>query len=278
MAGCVSHWREPVPVGGSCTITNGVHGQCEEGAICVAFGTLAGTCEQFCSPMSDGDGTFTNCLSLDGDEQTCRPISSIEGLGFCVEACSPFPRRPDGGYPDCRSPLDTCNPFLATEDRAVTVSGECLNVPRERNDRQPGEVCTDPGFRGGGCGDVAHCREVIPGASTGICQSLCNPFSTVSAVCGPNATCDVKPVLSGSAAGACVEGAQPGQPGDRCEDVGETCEGDGTFCFPVGSSGRGECLSVCRVGFANDCPAGRRCSVDLFSSATMPYLGACIPD
>jgi hypothetical protein len=205
-------------------------------------------------------------------EDACAPIS-IDGLGFCQELCEPFPRRPEGEYPGCDNPEDSCIPYTQRDDRPVLPVGQC---GLDEGTIPAGGVCPETGVLGGGCVDFAVCLAAEVDAVEGECLPLCENFVEDSG-CADGTTCSgVPPLLGTLAFSFCVNDAQPGNVGDRCTEPGTPCAGDGTLCITVDQAGTNECVAVCRQGFGEDCGTGTTCRTGVFGSQVPSFMGICL--
>lgn len=195
--------------------------------------------------------------------EVCSP-SALDGLGFCNEGCTPYPRG-TGSY-GCEEATDTCLPFVARDDRPVEPQGFCAE---EEGTVAAGENCSNPGFLGGDCEDFAVCLELVEGG-TAQCLPLCEPFAVGGCAAYDDfATCSgVPPLLGQLNFSFCID-AQAGAIGDRCSEEGTPCAADSSICL-------GEvCEAVCRIGF-DDCAEGTECVGGQLNPDVVPtFMGLC---
>lgn len=209
--------------------------------------------------------------ALGASSSVCTP-SAISGFGLCAEGCTPYPRTGGGEY-GCDDSSASCLPFIPRSDRPVTPLGACQ---ADTGTVAAGGTCGTPGRLGGDCQDFAVCLSDTQAATTGTCLPLCEPFGEG---CGEFGTCSgVPPLLGQLNFSFCLADAQPGNPYDRCEEVGLPCAADGTLCFPPTQNGPAECMPVCRQGFT-DCAGfnGRTCRTGFLNPDVVPgFMGLCL--
>jgi hypothetical protein len=266
----------PVAPGAVCDIDDyGNFANCPEGYICLpesAGGTAR--CTQICDPTSSAAGTLADCAGPAGD-LVC-PASGINGIGFCQDACEPYPRRADYG---CAAD-ETCAPFIGRDDVPVEPQGYCTG---DEGGAAVGAACANEGYLGNGncpasdagcgCADLNVCLGDDSGRAE--CASLCEPFSSVSDQCGSSTCSSVPPLLGSLNLSFCIEGAQAGDAFDECFDPGTPCAADGTICIEF-TDGSAACLPICREGFT-DCAefAGTTCEAGAFNDPVPAFMGVC---
>lgn len=228
-----------------------------------------------------------NLPSTFANDFACTP-STLDGLGFCNESCTPYPRGGDYG---CEDETDSCFPFVAVDDEFVVPGGTCQETTAGA-DIAPGETCTstppdapDSEFFifGALCADLAVCfpNSADDEETEGTCLPICEPLSEGQCSDIENGSCRGDLPLQGIwAYSLCTNETQPGSVGDTC-DAGEDdpffCSQDGAMCFTdTAGATRGTCTISCRAGF-DDCePYGLDCATGLFNADIVPsYMGIC---
>ena len=256
---CVEDGREVVGEGRACLEPGRI---CEEGLVCSAVDSAEARCVTSCDPLEASDEHYASCPRGDA----CAPSRTAE-IGFCLEGCTPYPRRP-GEY-ECASSLDTCLPFVARTDIPVEPQGYCSE---DDGFAQAGEECRNDGTVGGECRDFAVCID-LDDRGAAECLPLCESFSELD--CPDRDTCSgIPPIAEQLNFSFCITDAQPGAIGDRCTDEGLPCAADDSICLDMG--GGPSCLAVCREGF-DDCAefAGRCNTGDLNPDVVPSYMGLC---
>lgn len=211
--------------------------------------------------------------------EVCAPLS-IEGIGYCDQGCTPFPRLGPGNY-ECEEDNATCLPFVPREDIPVVPQGICSS---DEGTSGPGGDCGDPGFLGGDCEDFAVCFGENEGDTTGTCFALCEPFGQNEECAEFNQACSGIPPLVGQQNFSFCTDPEPGnegQIGERCSEEGISCAADNSICLDMTGSGDPRCLGVCRAdefGF-DDCAVyddDTQCVTgDLNPDVVPTYMGLC---
>jgi hypothetical protein len=264
---------EPLAIAGLVTAVAAI----DEGAVLFTTNdvvTAPGTGEGAVRVLHAAGGVGPVAVTLPGNSgEVCAP-SAINGIGFCNQACTPFPRDPGSNY-GCDGESQGCFPIVLTDAEATAPIGICNG---DTGTIAPYEACADSGSIGE-CDDQGVCLDFSDDSTDNpTCAPLCAPL-THDAVCGDGATCSpILPLVGNLAFGLCTEEFTSGNAGDRCTTEGIPCEGDGSLCLDLGSGP--VCVYACREGF-DDCAdqAGTDCAVGTLNPDVVPgFMGLCIPN
>jgi hypothetical protein len=252
-------------------ICNQAEGFCQEGLLCVNTGEeLSGQPVARCLEMCD----VTEELAGRGPCGTGSACAraAVAGLGFCNQACDPFPRTPGGSY-GCDGTDFACFPVVADDAQALAPYGICSPTTGTLAN---GAACTQSGTIEE-CDDLAVCLDFTDDSRENpTCAALCEPLTHDTAACPRGTTCSpILPLVGNLAFGLCSGVFNPGSEGDTCTTEGIPCAGPGTLCLDLGSGPT--CVYACREGFPEDCAGtGTTCQSGTLNPDVVPsFMGLC---